>query len=227
MGCLSTVHYDEITPPPEVNPKKQVRLKAGDNITIGFYFHPEFQTIQTIREDGRIFLKLIDEIYVEGLTPRELQRKLEENYGRYVDRVSVSVVINSVAPKQIYMSGAVALNQVIGFHGEMTVLKALIRSGGASGSGKLDSVLVIRNQGTAEPLVYKVNVKDTIRNRGRDFVLQHHVVVYVPTRVITKINQFVAEYIDGIVPRHIGFGYSPGGLPQEGEAEVDFNINLP
>jgi len=230
-GCLSRMKYDEPTPPPVVDPKEVVRLRAGDTITLSFFYNPDFRTSQTIRPDGKIFLNLIGELYVEGLTPLELKRKVEKAYSRYVDKISTSVIINASAPNQVYISGAVAANRLISFQGQLTVLQALIRAGGLSGAGRLDNILVIRNQGTAEPLVFKVNVKRTIFKRDRDFVLEHHDIVYVPTRTIRKINQFVNEYIDGIIPKHVGssfgFGYSLGGLPAKGEADVDVDFNLP
>ncbi len=227
-GCFGRLEYNELTlPPPLVKPEKEVRLKAGDNISLVFYYNPDFLTIQTIREDGKIFLNLIGEVDAEGLTPLELKHKIEKEYHRYVDRVSASVVINAIAPKKIYMCGAVSITQLLGYRGDLSVFQAIVRSGGARGSARLDNVLVIRNQGTLAPLVFKVNVKDTIHKKGRDFVLENNDVVYIPTRVITKVNQFVAEYIDGVIPRHVsvGLGYSLGGISPKGEAEVDINVN--
>jgi len=230
-GCLSRIEYDEPTPPPVIDFREEVRLLAGDTITIAFFYNPDFRTSQAIRSDGKITLYLLGEVYVEGLTPMELTRKIENMYGRYVDRVSPSVIINSKAPKEVYMSGAVGISQVLKFHGQMTVLQSIVRSGGISAAGRADNILVIRNQGTLEPLVFKVDIKRSIFKKGRDFVLNHHDVVYVPTRTVRKINQFVNEYIDGIIPKHVGssfgFGYSLGGLRATGESDVDVDFNLP
>jgi len=225
------MEYDEPTPPPVVDPKEAVRLNAGDTITISFYYNPDFRTTQTIRADGKIFLNLIGELHVEGLTPLEVKRTVEKAYRRYVDRISATVIINTTAPREVYMSGAAATNRVISFQGQLTVLQALIRCGGPGRTGRIDNILVIRNQGTEEPLVFKVNLKKSIYKRERDFVLEHHDVVFIPTRTISKVNQFVNEYIDGIIPKHVGssfgFGYSLGGAAAKGEADVDVNFNLP
>ncbi len=231
IGCFGGIEYSELTPPPPlIKPEiDEIRLKAGDSLTILFYYHPELQNIQTVRDDGKIFLQLIGEVDVKGLTPLELKHKLEKEYNRYIDRVSASVMINSIAPNKIYLCGAVGVTQVLGYTGDITVFQAIIRSGGGRGTGRLDNVLVIRDQGTLAPKVFKVDVEASIRKKGRDFVLENHDVVYIPTRMITKINQFVVEYIDGIIPRHVassfGFGYTLGGSAAKGEADININVN--
>ena len=119
-GCLAFMQYDEPPPPPVVNPEKQVRLRAGDVISLYYLYNVEFQSLlQGIRDDGKVSLPLLGEVHVEGMTPGELKRHLERRYSKYVDRVSATVVINTRAPKQVYMAGAVGLNQLLGFHGQL------------------------------------------------------------------------------------------------------------
>lgn len=229
-ACSPTPRYAPLPPPPAPRVSEEAaeyRLKPGDTIQIQFYYQPELGTTQEIRQDGRISLALLGEREVSGLTANELGRQLAEEYRQYVDRIEVAVIVTKIAPEMVYVSGAVPLNQVIKYEGSLTVSQAIIGSGGFSPAAKLDSVLVIRDQGTTEPKIYKIDVREAVRKGGRDFLLQNRDVVYIPTTTITKVNQFVNQYIDGIIPRHVaaafGFGYPLRGV----SGDVNFNINAP
>jgi polysaccharide export outer membrane protein len=229
-ACSPTPRYAPLPPPPAprvTEEEAEYRLKPGDTLQIQFYYQPELGTTQEIRQDGRISLALLGEREVSGLTANELARQLAEEYGQYVDRIEVAVIVTKIAPEMVYVSGAVPLNQVIKYEGSLTVSQAIIGSGGFSPAAKLDSVLVIRDQGTTEPKIYKIDVREAVRKGGRDFLLQNRDVVYIPTTTITKVNQFVNQYIDGIIPKHVatafGFAYPLRGV----SGEVNFNINAP
>lgn len=230
QACSSAPRYVSLPPPPP--PQGAVedhdyRLKPGDTIQIQFYYQPELGTVQEIRQDGRISLALLGEREVSGLTADELAKRLKEEYSPYVDRIEVAVIVTKIAPEMVYVSGAVPMNQVLKYVGSLTVTQAIIGCGGFSSAAKLDSVLVIRDQGTRQPMIYKIDVQEAVRKAGRDFLLQNHDVVYVPTTTITRVNQFVNQYIDGIIPKHVaaafGFSYPLRGV----SGEVNFNINTP
>ncbi len=230
LACSSASQYVPLPPTPPLQSEEEeadYRLKAGDTIQIQFYYQPELGTTQEIRPDGMISLALLGERQVCGLTANELSAQLKEAYQPYFDRLEVAVIITKIAPKLVFVSGAVPLNQIVKYEGSLTVAQAIIGCGGFSSSAKLDSVLVIRDQGTTEPKVYKIDVNKAVKEGGRDFLLQHHDVVYVPFTTITKVNQFVNQYIDGIIPKHVatafGFGYPLRGVA----GEVNFNINAP
>ncbi len=229
MGCSSTAQYNALppAPPPAAQVLHAYRLRPGDTIQLQFYYQPDLQSTQVIRPDGKIHLLLLGEIKVSGMTPAELREKLTQEYRKYFDRFDVMVLVNRTATKSVYVSGAVPMNKIIDYEGDLTVTKAIISCGGFTSSARLDSVLIIRDQGTTEPKVYKVDVRDALRKGGRDFLLQHRDVVYVPVTNITKVNQFVAQYIDGIIPKHVATVFSFAYPLKGSSADVTININQP
>lgn len=224
QGCSTGMQYQQLPPPPSPDREEEFRLGPGDILQFVFYYQPELQMIQEVRPDGMISLQLLGETMVTGLTPSELKQELVEAYSRYFDHFDVAILVSKVAKNEVYVSGATALNQMISYNGDLTVLQALTQAGGVPTGARLDSVLVIRNQGTSDPLVYKVNIKDAREKGGQDFMLRNHDVLYVPTKNITKVNQFVAQYIDGIIPRRVavafGFSYPLRGI----KSNVDVNL---
>jgi len=226
-GCSPALQYAPTPPPPAPSQgvRPEYRLRPGDAIQLQFYYQPELQSTQVIRPDGKIYLLLLGELKVSGMTPSELRQKLTEEYKKYFDRFDVMVIVNKTAGKAVYVSGAVPVNKIVEYEGDLTVTQAIISCGGFSSSARLDSVLVIRDQGTSVPKVYKIDVKDALRKGGRDFLLQHRDVVYVPVTKITKVNQFVSQYIDGIIPKHVATVFS-FSYPLKGvSSDVNININ--
>jgi hypothetical protein len=74
-------------------PSHAVTIEPGDVLTVRFYYHPELDSSQAVRPDGKISLTLFQGIDVAGKSPEELQRHLTEVYAKeFVDPV-ISVEI--------------------------------------------------------------------------------------------------------------------------------------
>jgi protein involved in polysaccharide export with SLBB domain len=99
----------------------------------------------------------------------------------------------------------------------ISVLRAIFQSGGFKDTGNIESVVILRYNGTPTPEFRIVDLKTALKHGSeqQDIWLQSYDVVYVPKTYIASANQFVSEYIDKMIPiqRSIGvfWNFFPGG----------------
>jgi len=188
--------------PQTAAPNDAYVLQLGDVLDIKFFYNPELNEQVSIRPDGKISLQLIDEVKAEGLTPAALDAFLTEQYARILRQPEITVVVREFAGQRVYVGGEVASPGVIRTPGNLTALQAISQAGGFKSTAELSSVVILRNQGTQTPLFLTLDLKEdlTTHINHNDIVLQPYDVVFVPQSRIAKMNQFVEQYIDKLIP---------------------------
>ena len=182
-------------------------LQVGDTVDIKFFYNAELNETVTVRPDGRITLQLVDDVHVARLKPSEVDRILTEKYSSVLRNPEVTVIVKTFASYKVYVGGEVHSPGAIDLSGQMTVLQAVFQAGGAKDSGELRHVVVMRNQGTEEPLFIHVNLKGDLAGQTHgDMLLRPHDIVFIPKTEIAKANQFVRQYISELIPITLSFG---------------------
>ena len=200
------------TPPP----LERYRLQSGDTLDIRFFFQPELNQRVTVRPDGRITLQLVGEVIAVGQAPDDLATFLEERYSRELREPKITVTVHEAVGQRIYVGGEVNGPGLLPLSGTVTALQAIMQAGGPTKAGELESVLIMRDQGTPEPLLLLLDIKAAMSDptHKEDLVLQAADVVFVPKTRITEANEFVEQYFDKLVPfnRNVGASYIIGGF---------------
>jgi polysaccharide biosynthesis/export protein len=221
MGCAvaspkpqGTVVMANSSPAFEKRPKEEnYQLRPGDVLDVKFFHTPELNESVTIRPDGKIALQLIEEIEAIGLTPRDLMKRLQERYAKVLVSREVSVIVRTFAGQKVFVGGEVNAPGVISFDGQPTLLQALIQAGWLKRSAHLENVVIIRNTGGSRPDVLFIDVQESLAEpeRTSPIVLQPFDVVYVPKTTVTKVNDFIQQYIDDPIltpiSRVMGFSF--------------------
>ncbi len=181
---------------------QEVRLAPGDEIEIKFYYTPDLNESLTIRPDGKITLQMVDDVEVKGLTPDELRLELERLYTPYIKEPAVSVIVRTLASQQIFVGGEVGTPGALPLNGNITLLQAIIQAGGfIKESAKLSNVIVMR-QDEGKWYGAGFDLRDVVKGKESDsFYLRPMDIVYVPRTRINKINQWVNQYINRMIPR--------------------------
>ncbi|HEV7268352.1 MAG TPA: XrtA/PEP-CTERM system exopolysaccharide export protein [Falsiroseomonas sp.] len=141
-------------------------IGPGDSLSVFVYRSPELSMEVPVRPDGRISLPLVADINAAGLTPVELSRQLEERLREFVREPNVTVIVRSfVGPtsRQIRIVGEAAQPRSIPFREGMTVLDALIESGGLTRYAAGNRARLIRREGEA-PQVLSLRLNDLLRD---------------------------------------------------------------
>lgn len=193
------------------NESGEYMLQEGDALDIKFYYNPELNELVTIRPDGRISLQLIGEVDAAGLSPSELRSVLIERYTGLLRNTEVAVIVKEFAAQKVYVGGEVNSPGIVPIYNGMTSLQAILRAGGWRNTAEHRSVVVIRGQGTEKPLFMNVNLGNELGPSAQhnDVMLQPYDVVFVPKTTIARMNQFVDQYIDKLIPisRSVGFSW--------------------
>jgi polysaccharide export outer membrane protein len=155
-------------------------LMPGDDIEIAVFATPELNTVQKVRPDGKIAVKLFGEIHVAGKEPMQVQQDLIALYEKQIQVKAITVIARSSAA--VYVTGAVIRPGKVDFLRPMTVLEAISECGGFDprAGARRSQVRVLRREGN---LVQSHLLDlDAILTRGESapFFLRPFDTVFVP-----------------------------------------------
>jgi protein involved in polysaccharide export with SLBB domain len=189
-------------------PEPNYVLNVGDSIEVRFSFNTDMNDRITIRPDGFISMAMIGEIKAAGKTPAQLSADISAAYHPFLRDSQAVVVVREFANRRVYVTGEVASPGVLPITGPMTVLQAVANCGGARPAAALDSAVLLRYEGGNKAAVQLVKLKEIMKGKTADFLLQPFDVVYLPRTRIAKLDLFVDQYVNGLVPRSLLFPYN-------------------
>ena len=185
-GCRTTPEFSELpqrgAARPEAKPEV-ITLREGDTIRITFTGAPTLNTVQRIRQDGRITLpENKGEFKAAGFTPPALEKELLKVYAPELQTKEVTVAVDA-SDLPIYVTGAVLRPGKISSDRPLTAVEAIMEAGGPDFTkANLKKVRVIRTEnGQTEHHV--LNLKDVMKGTANDqFKLKPADIIYVPER---------------------------------------------
>lgn len=184
-------------------------LAAGDSIEIKFYYAPELNETQTVRPDGMVSLELVGEVKAAGRTPAELAAHLGRVYATQLINPSAVVIVRSFGERRVLVAGAVTNPGPVEMPGRMTALEAVMLAGGFDAeTAETRSVLVVRRGADGVYRGARLDLKRAIDGAPAQAVhLRPRDIVYVPRTRIVKVNQWISQHINGLIPR-LGLTYT-------------------
>ena len=166
------------------NHPEVLTLLEGDVLKISFPGAPNLDTTQQIRRDGVIALSLVGEVEAAGLTPKELEERLEELYAPQLVSKEVNVTVVSSA-FTVFVIGAVVNPEKIQSNRPLTALEAIMEAGGFDqAKANLKTVTVIRHE-HGEVQHYTLNLKLVLDGKqSKPFYLKSSDIIYVRERIV-------------------------------------------
>lgn len=192
-------------------PRDLFRLGPGDQVQIELINQPGTRADVTVGPDGKIYFNLLPGLDVWGLTIAETRRVLEKEFESYVAGAQVSVTLQAVGSKYIWMLGAVDRPGTYPATAPTTLLEAMSRAGGTrhaqSGATTVDiadlrHAFVIRN-GAALPVDFQRLLEQG--DMSQNIYLKPDDFVYVPSGAAREIYLFGAVRM----PRAIALSETP------------------
>jgi len=210
-GCHSSSHNSVIseakTVPMQNKPEEEaiytpfVALAPGDVLEVKFFYTPDLNETQTVRPDGKIMLQLIGEVAVEGKSPAELQEELIKLYTPLLKNPEIAVIVQSFYERRVYVGGQVMAPGIVEMPGTMTLLEAIMQAGGFNvKEAEVRNIIVIRHI-NGQRYGQSINLKPILTgNEVQPFYLVPKDIVYVPQTTIAKVDQWVDQHINKIIP---------------------------
>lgn len=154
------------------------KLRHGDLVSITFSGNPTppVEQEERIKEDGTINLQYLGAVQAEGLTPGELQKRIQDEYvPKFFRRLTVTVKTEN---RVFYVYGEVRSPGRLMYAGEMTVVRAIASSGGFTDFAARTRVELVRANGQK----VKVDAKRASENPKLDLPVIPGDTIFVPRR---------------------------------------------
>ncbi|WP_114207188.1 polysaccharide biosynthesis/export family protein [Acidisarcina polymorpha] len=123
------------------------RIGAGDVLRVSVFEEPQFSTSAVVRPDGKISIPLISDLPVAGMTPDAAQRQLAEQLSRFIKHPRVTVIIEEIHSRIVYVTGEVQHPGAYPLISPMNVVQLIARAGGPTEFAKRKEVYVLHQEG--------------------------------------------------------------------------------
>ena len=192
-------------------------ISLGDSLEIYVWQNPDLTKSVSVGNEGEIAYPLLGRIYAVGLTPAQLEEKIQEGLSEYIkypqvtvtmskkasDRVSVllpkkpvgraTVSIKEFSGSKIVVLGEISAPGVYNYTGGIDLIELIALAGDFTEKARTDSIMVVRGNFSRNSEVFRVNASRMIKQGAvaGDIVLQPNDVVYVPRSFIGNFNKFL------------------------------------
>lgn len=136
-------------------------IGPDDVLHISVWKEADLTATLPVRPDGKISLPLLDDVQAAGLTPKQLAESITEKLKKYIADPRVTVVVNQINSKRVYLVGEVTHTGPMPMLANMTVLQA-ISSAGLTQFANTKGIYVLRTDDGKQqklPVNYRKLVK--------------------------------------------------------------------
>lgn len=122
-------------------------IGPGDTLQIFVWRNPELTVTVPVRPDGKISTPLVEDMVAVGKSPTVLARDIEGVLGEYVKSPQVNVIVTQPASafSQVKVMGQVQKPQALAYREGMTVLDAILATGGIAQFAAANRTKLVRN----------------------------------------------------------------------------------
>jgi polysaccharide export outer membrane protein len=156
------VRREDIQPTPE-----DYVIGEEDVLTVTVWKEKDLSGTAVVRPDGKITVPLVGELYVVGMKPAQLQKMLEEKFKPFITMAQVSVTVNQINSRKIYLIGQVVREGTVPINNSMTILQVLAGAGGLRDFAKRKKIYLLRKQGDEE-IRFPFDYDAAIRGRNTE-----------------------------------------------------------
>ena len=158
-------------------------IGPGDMLQVFVWRNPELTATVPVRPDGKISTPLIEDMNAVGKTPTQLARDMEKVLSEFIRSPQVNIIVTQPVStfSQVKIIGQVVRPQSLAFREGMTVLDAVLASGGMSPFAAGNRAKVIRKENGKQKEI-KVKLSDLVNDGDmkQNFALLPGDVLVVP-----------------------------------------------
>jgi polysaccharide export outer membrane protein len=155
------------------------RIGVDDQIQISVWREHDLSLSVVVRPDGVITMPLLNDIYVIGMTPKELADSLTEKLKPFVNEPQVTVSVQQIHSRKVYLIGNASRQGVFQLNDNKTAMELIAEAGGLGQFAKTNSIYILRVVNGSEVRI-PFHYKDAISGKGQDILLMPGDKVVVP-----------------------------------------------
>jgi len=172
LGTSQTGKEPAPPTPPNVPPGPgDYVIGEQDTLTITVWKEKEISGSVVVRPDGKITVPLVGELKVVGMTPLQLQTILAEKLKPFVTVPQVTVAVNQINSRKVYLIGQVMREGTFEINSSTTVLQIVAEAGGLKDFAKRKKIYILRQEGSKQTR-YNFNYDNVIRGNDIDQNIQ-------------------------------------------------------
>jgi polysaccharide biosynthesis/export protein len=120
------------------------KIGVGDVLHISVWEEPQLTETAVVRPDGKVSMPLVNEVDVAGLTPGAVQQTLTERLGKFVHKPRVTVTVQEIHSRMVYITGEVQRPGAYPLMDAMNVVQLVARAGGLTDFARQKQMYVLR-----------------------------------------------------------------------------------
>ncbi len=128
-------------------------VNPGDVLEISVWKEEDLQKQAMVRPDGYFSFPLTGDIRAEGRTIEDVRREVGNRVARFVPDPVVSVAVMEPRGSKVYVIGQVNRPGEFPINRFVDVIQALSMAGGTTPFAQLDSIKILRREGTTQQAI--------------------------------------------------------------------------
>jgi len=164
------------------------RIGVDDRVQVSVWRNPELTVTAPVRPDGKISVPIIGDVEAGGRTPSEVAEIIKNRLATYIREPYVAVILTELRSHEfltrVRVTGAVRTPRSIPHRQGMTVLDAILESGGVNDFASPNRTKLFRRTKDKTQII-EIELGDLL-NKGRletNFLLKPGDVLTVPERL--------------------------------------------
>ena len=161
-----------------------------------------------VTPDGTISLPAVGPVPVQGLTLEEVEREINLRYALEVEGIEITPILETRAPRYVYVLGEVKLPGRYALEGPTTVMQAISMGGSWNVGANLKQVVVFRRGDDWRLMATMVDLQGALAGKCKcpagEIWLGDSDVVLVPKSTILQADDFInlvfTRGIYGVMP---------------------------
>jgi len=145
-----------------------------------------------VSTDGTIYLPLLQEVRVKGFTVKELNKKLTEDYKRYLKQPYIKTTIKN---HKVFVLGEIEGKGVIPISGNsISLIEVISKAGGFTDHSLRDRVIIISKENGKHKMRTVDFTKLSMLNTD-NLMLRNNTIVYVEPKGTKAIKVGIQDYL--------------------------------
>ena len=183
LGCRPPRTTATPLPIDSAPPDSEFALSPGDTFDVRVFGEPEMTGAYRVAPDGTIDFPLIGQVMVEGLSPHDVARKLEEQLRNgYLRNPHVSILVKEQTSKKIIIIGQVTRPGTFTYAPNMNIVEAITVAGGFTPIAAKNSTTVTRIE-QGKKVSVRVPVADISEGKTGNYYVRPGDIISVPERI--------------------------------------------
>ncbi|MGA2276899.1 MAG: polysaccharide biosynthesis/export family protein [Terracidiphilus sp.] len=137
-------------------------IGASDVIAVTVLKETTLSGSLLVRPDGMISMPLLGDVKAAGKTPLHLAEEITEGLKKYIQDPNVTVVLNQMNSKKVYLIGEIGKTGPVDMTPGMTLLEAISTAGGLTPYANAKKIYILRSEAGKQqkiPVQYKLALK--------------------------------------------------------------------